>query len=46
MEVKGVTLESDGICALPDAPTQRGTKHINGLIQAARSGFGAYILFS
>ena len=45
MEVKGVTLESDGICAFPDAPTQRGTKHINGLIQAARSGFGAYILF-
>ena len=45
MEVKGVTLESDGICAFPDAPTQRGTKHINGLIQAAHSGFGAYILF-
>ena len=45
LEVKGVTLENDGICAFPDAPTQRGTKHIHGLIQAAQEGFGAYILF-
>lgn len=45
LEVKGVTLEADGICAFPDAPTIRGTKHLKGLIQAAREGFGAYVLF-
>ena len=45
LEVKGVTLERDGVCAFPDAPTERGTKHIRGLIQAAKEGFGAYILF-
>lgn len=45
MEVKGVTLEQDGICAFPDAPTARGVKHLNGLIQAAQEGLGAYILF-
>ena len=45
LEVKGVTLETDGVCAFPDAPTERGTKHIRGLIQAVKEGFGAYILF-
>lgn len=45
LEVKGVTLERDGICAFPDAPTQRGVKHIQGLIRAAQEGYGAYILF-
>ena len=45
MEVKGVTLEQDGICAFPDAPTQRGVKHLNGLIEAANAGYGAYVLF-
>ena len=45
LEVKGVTLEQDGICAFPDAPTQRGTKHLKGLIRAAEEGFGAYVLF-
>lgn len=45
LEVKGVTLEQDGVCAFPDAPTQRGTKHIRGLIRAVQEGFGAYILF-
>lgn len=45
LEVKGVTLEADGICAFPDAPTTRGTKHLRGLIQAAREGYGAYVLF-
>lgn len=45
LEVKGVTLENDGICAFPDAPTERGRKHILGLIQAKRAGFGAYVLF-
>ncbi len=45
LEVKGVTLEHDGICAFPDAPTERGTKHLRGLSQLAREGFGAYVLF-
>ena len=45
LEVKGCTLEQDGVCAFPDAPTERGAKHIRGLTAAAREGFGAYILF-
>ncbi len=45
LEVKGCTLEDDGVCAFPDAPTQRGAKHIRGLIRAAEEGFCAYILF-
>ena len=45
LEVKGVTLENEGICAFPDAPTQRGAKHLRGLTRAAREGFGAYVLF-
>ena len=45
MEVKGVTLENDGICAFPDAPTLRGAKHLRELIQAAQAGYGAYVLF-
>ena len=45
MEVKGVTLEQEGVCAFPDAPTERGTKHIRELIRAAQMGYGAYILF-
>ena len=45
LEVKGVTLEDDGICAFPDAPTERGVKHLKGLAKLAREGFGAYVLF-
>ncbi|MBQ8355453.1 MAG: DNA/RNA nuclease SfsA [Oscillospiraceae bacterium] len=45
LEVKGCTLESGGVCAFPDAPTERGAKHIRGLTEAARAGYGAYILF-
>ena len=45
LEVKGCTLENDGVCAFPDAPTERGAKHIRGLTAAAGEGFGAYILF-
>ncbi|MBS6610182.1 MULTISPECIES: DNA/RNA nuclease SfsA [Peptoniphilus] len=44
MEVKGVTLEDDGIVAFPDAPTKRGLKHINGLINS-RDNYLTYILF-
>lgn len=45
LEVKGVTLENDGVCAFPDAPTERGTKHLRGLKQAVIEGYGAYVLF-
>jgi len=45
LEVKGVTLEQGGICAFPDAPTQRGVKHLKGLTRAAQEGYGAYVLF-
>lgn len=45
LEVKGVTLENSGICAFPDAPTERGVKHLQGLTQAAKDGYGAYVLF-
>jgi sugar fermentation stimulation protein A len=45
LEVKGVTLENDGVCAFPDAPTERGAKHLKGLAQLAREGYGAYVLF-
>ena len=45
LEVKGVTLENDGVCAFPDAPTERGAKHLRGLTKLAQEGFGAYVLF-
>ena len=45
LEVKGVTLENDGICAFPDAPTERGAKHLKELTGLAGNGYGAYVLF-
>ena len=45
MEVKGVTLENEGVCAFPDAPTERGVKHIRELIKCMEEGYEAYILF-
>ncbi len=45
LEVKGVTLEKDGICAFPDAPTQRGAKHLRELTALTLQGYGAYVLF-
>ena len=45
MEVKGVTLELDGVCRFPDAPTERGVKHIKELIKCRDEGYEAYILF-
>ena len=45
LEVKGVTLETDGVCAFPDAPTERGAKHLRGLTEAVKEGFGGYVLF-
>ncbi|MGN0099217.1 MAG: DNA/RNA nuclease SfsA [Candidatus Methanomethylophilaceae archaeon] len=45
VEVKGVTLESDGVCRFPDAPTERGLKHVFGLMDAVDDGYDAYIAF-
>ena len=45
VEVKGVTLEFDGEVRFPDAPTERGVKHINELIKCIDEGYEAYILF-
>ena len=45
MEVKGVTLEENGLALFPDAPTKRGIKHLKGLIRAHEEGYEAYVLF-
>ena len=45
LEVKGGTLENDGVCAFPDAPTVRGARHLRELEKAAKEGYGAYVLF-
>ena len=45
IEVKGVTLEKEGIALFPDAPTQRGVKHIEALIMAAKDGYVSYVVF-
>lgn len=44
-EVKGVTLEDEGIVRFPDAPTERGIKHLRGLISCVAEGFEAYAVF-
>ncbi|RGY95171.1 DNA/RNA nuclease SfsA [Clostridium sp. AM58-1XD] len=45
MEVKGVTLEEDGIARFPDAPTVRGLKHIEELTAMAKKGIPCFLLF-
>ena len=45
LEVKGCTLERDGIGFFPDAPTERGVKHIHELIKAKKEGYWAGIAF-
>lgn len=45
LEVKGVTLEEDGIAMFPDAPTERGAKHLLELAEAAKEGYEAAVLF-
>lgn len=45
VEVKGVTLEEKGVALFPDAPTERGIKHINHLCQALEEGYEAYLFF-
>ena len=44
-EVKGVTLEKDGMALFPDAPTLRGIKHLNELCLCKKEGFEAYAVF-
>ena len=44
IEVKGVTLESDNIARFPDAPTERGVKHLKELIHCMQEGYEAYLL--
>lgn len=45
IEVKGVTLENNSIALFPDAPTERGVKHINELCSCVKKGYSAYIIF-
>ena len=45
IEVKGVTLEEDGVCRFPDAPSERAVKHLEELIQAKKEGYEAYVFF-
>lgn len=45
LEVKGVTLEQEGCASFPDAPTERGVKHIEELMRCLREGYEAWLLF-
>ena len=45
LEVKGVTLENNSVASFPDAPTERGIKHINELLDCLNEGYEAYIFF-
>lgn len=45
IEVKGVTLEEDGVVMFPDAPTERGVKHVQELCHALEQGYRAAIIF-
>lgn len=45
IEVKGVTLENNGIASFPDAPTERGVKHLYELVKARGEGYECYVFF-
>lgn len=45
IEVKGVTLENDGFAMFPDAPTERGAKHLRELMSSRRDGYVPCVLF-
>ncbi len=45
IEVKGVTLENNGVVSFPDAPTERGVKHLKELQKAVAEGYKAYVVF-
>ena len=46
VEVKGVTLEDNDVVRFPDAPTERGIKHIHELVECLKEGYEAYLLFA
>ena len=45
IEVKGVTLEEDGVALFPDAPTERGVRHLRELAQCVAAGYEAHVVF-
>ena len=45
IEVKGVTLEENGVCRFPDAPSERAVKHLEELIRAKKEGYETYVFF-
>ena len=45
IEIKGVTLENEGLTKFPDAPTERGTKHVLEMVEAVEQGYEGNILF-
>ena len=45
IEVKGVTLEENGVCRFPDAPSERAVKHLEELILAKQEGYETYVFF-
>ena len=45
IEVKGVTLEDNGVCRFPDAPSDRAVKHLEELVRAKKEGYEAYVFF-
>lgn len=45
IEVKGVTLEENSVMLFPDAPTERGVKHLKELCDCVKEGYGAYAVF-
>lgn len=45
LEVKGVTLEKEGYSRFPDAPTERGARHLLELVEAKKQGYGAGVIF-
>lgn len=45
IEIKGVTLEENGVCRFPDAPSERAVKHLEELIEAKKEGYEAYVFF-
>lgn len=45
IEVKGVTLEEEGVVRFPDAPSDRAVKHVEELIEARKAGYQVYVIF-
>lgn len=45
IEVKGVTLEENGVCRFPDAPSDRAVKHLEELMKAEKEGYETYVFF-